>query len=85
VRSIASADAFGALAGNPAELVLRLPGVEGVACDGDTRYIRIRGMSSNLNTITMDGNRLADAASAGTTREYQFQQIGSDSIEGWKS
>ena len=66
VKSIASADAFGSLAGNPAELVLRLPGVEGVACDGDTRYIRIRGMSSNLNTITMDGNRLADAASAGT-------------------
>ncbi len=81
VKTIASTDAFGSLPGNPAELALRLPGVEGVACDGDTRYLRIRGMSSNLSSITMDGNRLADAASAGTTREYQFQQIGSDSIE----
>lgn len=81
VKTIASTDAFGSLPGNPAELALRLPGVEGVACDGDTRYLRVRGMSSNLSSITMDGNRLADAASAGTTREYQFQQIGSDSIE----
>ncbi|MEY4939465.1 MAG: hypothetical protein RIQ93_1200 [Verrucomicrobiota bacterium] len=81
VKSIVSSDAFGTLAGNPAELVSRLPGVEGVADDGDTRYIRIRGISQQLNTITMDGNRLADAASAGTTREYQFQQVSSDSIE----
>ncbi|MBI4625028.1 MAG: TonB-dependent receptor [Verrucomicrobia bacterium] len=81
VKSIVSADAFGTLAGNPAELVSRLPGVEGVACDGDTRYIRMRGLSQELNTITMDGNRLADAGSAGTSRSYQFQQISSDSIE----
>lgn len=81
VKNIASTDAFGSLPGNPAELALRLPGVEGVACDGDTRYLRIRGMSSNLSSITQDGNRLADAASAGTTREYQFQQVGSDAIE----
>jgi TonB-dependent receptor len=81
LKSVVSSDAFGTLAGNPAELVSRLPGVEGVACDGDTRYIRMRGLSQELNTITMDGNRLADAGSAGTSRSYQFQQISSDSIE----
>jgi len=81
VRSVVSADAFGSLAGNPADLVARLPGVEGESVGGDIRYVRIRGMNHNLNTISMDGNRMADAGSGGTTREYQFQQIGSDTIE----
>jgi TonB-dependent receptor len=81
VRSIVSADAFGGLAGNPADLVMRLPGVEGESVGGDNRYLRIRGLSQNLSTITQDGNRIADAASGGATREFQFQTVGSDSIE----
>lgn len=81
VKSIVSADAFGGLAGNPAELVARLPGIEGESVGGDIRYIRVRGLHQNLSSITMDGNRLADAASAGVTREFQFQTIGSDAVE----
>jgi TonB-dependent receptor len=81
VKSIVAADVFGGLAGNPAELVAKLPGVEGESVGGDIRYIRIRGLNQNLSSITMDGNRLADAASAGVTREFQFQTIGSDSVE----
>jgi iron complex outermembrane recepter protein len=81
VKSIVSADAFGGLAGNPAELVARLPGIEGESVGGDIRYIRVRGLNHNLSSVSMDGNRIADAASAGTTREFQFQTIGSDTIE----
>ena len=81
VKSIVSADAFGGLAGYPADLAVRLPGVEGEAVGGDFRYIRIRGMSQNLSTISQDGNRIADAASAGSSREFQFQTVGSDSVE----
>ena len=81
VKSIVSADAFGGLAGNPADLAIRLPGVEGESVGGDFRYIRIRGMSQNLSTISQDGNRIADAASAGSSREFQFQTVGSDSVE----
>ncbi|MBL9198857.1 MAG: TonB-dependent receptor [Opitutaceae bacterium] len=81
VKNVVSADAFGTLAGNPAELVARLPGVVGESVGGDIRYIRIRGISHTLNAITMDGNRMADAAGSTTNREFQFQQIGSDSIE----
>src|SRR6185369_16412783 len=33
------------------------------------------------STISQDGNRIADAASAGSSREFQFQTVGSDSIE----
>ena len=81
VKSIVSADAFGNLAGNPADLLIRLPGVEGQSMDGDIRYVRIRGMSQNLNTVTINGNRAANAGSAGSTREYQFEHTNADSIE----
>lgn len=81
VKNVVSADAFGGLAGNPADLAMRLPGVEGESVGGDMRYLRIRGLHQNLSSISQDGNRLADAASAGSTREFQFQTVGSDSIE----
>ncbi|WP_414661342.1 TonB-dependent receptor [Horticoccus sp. 23ND18S-11] len=81
VKSVVSADAFGDLAGNPADLLVRLPGVEGEAVDGDIRYVRIRGMSQNLSSITINGNRAADAGSAGATREFQFEQNNADAIE----
>lgn len=81
VKNIVSADAFGGLAGNPADLAIRLPGVEGESVGGDMRYLRIRGLHQNLSSITQDGNRLADAGSAGSTREFQFQTVGSDSVE----
>ena len=47
----------------------------------DIGFLRIRGLHQNLSSITQDGNRIADAASAGATREFQFQTVGSDSIE----
>lgn len=81
IRNVVSSDAFGNLAGNPADLLVRLPGIVGESVGGDMRYVRIRGMGSVLSTVTSDGNRLADAASAGSTREYQFQQVNSDTIE----
>lgn len=81
VKAVVSADAFGGLAGNPADLAIRLPGVEGESVGGDMRYVRIRGLHQNLSSITQDGNRLADAGSAGATREFQFQTVGSDSVE----
>ena len=81
VKNVVSADAFGGLAGNPADLAMRLPGVEGESVGGDIRFLRIRGLHQNLSSITQDGNRLADAGSAGSTREFQFTTVSSDSIE----
>ena len=81
IKNVVSTDAFGNLAQNPADLLVRLPGIEGDTVDGTIRYVRIRGLNQNLTTITMDGNRLADAASAGATREYQFQTVSADTVE----
>jgi iron complex outermembrane recepter protein len=84
-RNIVSTDAFGPLAGNPMELLARMPGVEAESVGGELRQLRIRGMSNELNTVTMDGNRIADANIGGQltggSREVQFQGIGSDTFE----
>lgn len=80
VKEIVSGDAFGNMAGNPAELLGRLPGV--VADSGmEGRYVTIRGIDQTLTSVTMDGNSMANGASAGATREFQFELIGVDRIE----
>ena len=81
LKSVVSTDLFGNLAGNPAELLVRLPGVEGETQDGDVRFVRIRGVNQNLTTVTMDGNRLPDASNVGGNREFTFQTISSEVIE----
>ncbi len=81
IKNIVSTDTFGNLAGNPAELLVRLPGVEGETQDGDVRFVRIRGINQNLTTITMDGNRLPDASNVGGNREFTFQTVSSETIE----
>jgi iron complex outermembrane recepter protein len=81
VKTVVSTDAFGSLGANPADLIARLPGVHGETDGSAIRYVRIRGMNHVLNSITLDGNRLANGASAGSSREFQFTQIGADSIE----
>ena len=81
VKSIVSTDAFGNLAGNPADLLVKLPGVEGVYCSDQMRYVRVRGLNQNLTTVTMDGNRLANGASAGANRDFQFQTVNSETVE----
>ena len=44
VKNVVSADAFGNLAGNPADLLMRMPGIAGESVGGDIRFIRIRGL-----------------------------------------
>jgi outer membrane receptor protein involved in Fe transport len=80
VKEIVSADAFGNAGGNPAEVLGRLPGI--VADSGfEGRYVTVRGIDQTLTTVTMDGNRMGNGASAGSSREFQFELIGMDRIE----
>lgn len=82
VKNVVSTDAFGSLAGNPADLLMRLPGVEAESVGGDRRYVRIRGMAQGLSTVTMDGSRVGSGGGAsGGGRDYEFNPVGSDTIE----
>lgn len=80
VKNVVSADAFGSLDGNPADLLVRLPGVSGTTQDGDFRFVQIRGMNQQLSSITRDGDRMASGNQSGS-REFQFLAVSSESIE----
>lgn len=80
IKNVVSTDVFGSLGSNPADLLHRLPGVAGVSDGIGLRYIQVRGMAARLSTVTMDGNRIADAASAGADRQFQFTQVAADTI-----
>jgi len=79
VKNVVSADAFGSLAGNPADLLEHIPGITTDRVGGDVRYIQIRGIDGDLNSVQLDGNRIA--STGGDGRGFQFQNIGSDHIE----
>ena len=77
VKNIVSSDAFGSLAGNPAELLERLTGVVVERVGGDARFISIRGIPGQLNSVQIDGNRRAGPGDRG----IDFASIGTDHVE----
>lgn len=79
VKNVVSADAFGSLGGNPADLLEHIPGITTDRVGGDVRYIQIRGIDGDLNSVQMNGNRIASTGADG--RGFQFQNVGSDHIE----
>lgn len=73
VKNVVATDAFGNSAnGNAADLLQRLPGIVVDYVAADPREIRIRGVSPELSTVTMDGTDMANASS-GTARTFNFQ------------
>jgi outer membrane receptor protein involved in Fe transport len=77
VKNVVSADAFGSLSGNPSEALERITGVVVERVGGDPRFISIRGIPGELNSIQIDGNRRATVGDRG----LNFESIGSDHIE----
>ncbi len=75
VKSVVSLDAFGNLANeSPGELLVRLPGVTPrVTDDGDVFAIYVRGTDSQLNSVTIDGNKMA--TSGPLNREFRFLNL----------
>jgi iron complex outermembrane receptor protein len=82
VKNVVSADNFGNIAnGNIGELLQQIPGVTGVYNGSDPRSVMVRGIDANLNTVTMDGNRLAGHSSSQVNRAFEFEQVSLGSIE----
>ena len=78
VKNVVSSDAFGSLAGNPGELLQRVPGVIAEHVGGDIRYLSIRGINPDLSSIQIDGNR---SASISPDRRGWFENLNADPIE----
>ncbi len=77
-KNVISTDAFGSLAGNPADLLEKITGITVDRVGGDIRSIMIRGVSDTFNSVQIDGARVANI---NVDRGFQFQNIGSDHIE----
>lgn len=82
VKNIVSSDMFGNMAaGNIGDFLQRLPGITAVTVGNEVRAVQIRGIDPSLNSVTMDGNRLAASQSAGLGRRFEFEQASLGLIE----
>lgn len=82
VKNIVAADSFGNVAdGNIGDFLQQLPGVTAVYVGADVRSVQIRGIDGALNSVTMDGDRVASSQSANAGRTFEFEQASLNNIE----
>ena len=85
MKSVVAADNFGDVTGgNVGEFVKYLPGVVLDYVDADARAVRLGGLDPKYAAVSVDGMRMASAASAtfgGTSRQFEFEQSSITSIE----
>jgi TonB-dependent receptor len=69
-------DAFGDIAeGNIGEFLKFLPGVNVDYVAADVRTVSVRGFGPAFSTVSVDGFRMASAASGGASRMFEFEQV----------
>ncbi|MBL9199036.1 MAG: TonB-dependent receptor [Opitutaceae bacterium] len=82
VKNVAATDTFGNIAnGNIGEFLQRLPGLSPEFNGSEINGVSIRGIGSALNSVTLDGDRVATSASANTGRAFEFEQTSLNLIE----
>ena len=85
MKSVVSSDNFGDITGgNVGEFIKYLPGVVIDYVDADARAVRLGGLDPKYAAVSVDGMRMASAASAGfaaNTRQFEFEQASITSIE----
>ncbi|MEO6245439.1 MAG: TonB-dependent receptor [Opitutaceae bacterium] len=82
VKSVVSSDSFGNVAdGNVGDFMQQLSGVNANYVGADVRSITIRGVNESLNSVTLDGTRMASAPSNGVDRTFEFEQVSLGLIE----
>ena len=85
MKNVVASDNFGDLTGgNIGEFMKYMPGVVMDYVDADARSVRISGLDPKYAGVSIDGMRMASAASAtfsGATRNFEFEQASITSIE----
>ena len=82
VKNVAATDTFGNSAnGNIGEFLQRLPGVTPEFNGSEINGVSIRGLGSALNSVMLDGDRVATSQSANTGRAFEFEQTSLNLIE----
>jgi len=74
VKNVVAMDSFGNLPNmSVGEVVMRLPGIAPITQDEGLNFgMQVRGMPGNLNTVTMDGQRMP---SIGTNRALELHTV----------
>ncbi len=75
VKSVVALDAYGNLSNSePGELLIRLPGIAGALNgEGVVAEVMVRGTSQFLNSVTVDGNKMA--SSGAMNRHFRTNSI----------
>ncbi len=82
VKNVVATDSLGNLAGgNVGDFLQNLPGITADYVAMEVRTVAIRGISADLNSVTMDGERVASSASANTGRAFEFEQASLNLVE----
>src|SRR5687768_11142182 len=82
VKNVVASDSFGNIAdGNIGDFLQQLPGITAVYVGADVRSVQIRGLAPSLNSVTMNGDRIASAPSDQSSRTFEFEQASLGLIE----
>jgi iron complex outermembrane recepter protein len=82
VKNVISADAFGNIADqNIGNLLMRLPGIVEEVLEGEVANISIRGVSADMNAVTVDGTRGASGGTGTMNRAFAIDRIPADFVE----
>ncbi|MFZ9748021.1 MAG: TonB-dependent receptor [Opitutaceae bacterium] len=82
VKDVISSDAFGNVADlNLGNFLQRMPGISKEESEGEIYLIRIRGVDSNLNAVSIDGTRGANGSTRSLNRGFEIDKVPADFIE----
>ncbi len=85
MKNVVASDNFGDVTGgNIGEFMKYIPGIVIDYNNADARAVRISGLDPKYAAVSIDGMRMASAASAsfgGTSRQFEFEQASITSIE----
>ena len=82
VKNVIASDAFGNIADqNIGNLLMRLPGVAEEILEGEVASVAIRGVSADMNAVTVDGTRGASGNTGELNRGFAIDRIPADFVE----
>jgi TonB-dependent receptor len=82
VKNVVATDSLGNVAGgNVGDFLQSLPGITADYVAMEVRTVAIRGINADLNSVTMDGERMASSASGNTGRAFEFEQASLNLVE----
>ena len=82
IKTSMATDAFGNVAdSNLGNLLVKMSGLSGERDEGDVFQVSVRGMSADLNSVTVDGTRMSGATTRGSGRAFEIDKVSTSSIE----